>query len=84
MAIMILLFLDSAQSGMLKYVQNHFTMCLVSQAIEKTLNWLKPQNSPFQIWCSHYIFVNNISHFYPRIKILSFLDYAKARLLNSK
>ena len=25
-------------------------------------NWLKPHNSPFQIWCPRYAFVNNFSN----------------------
>ena len=46
-------------------------------------NWMKPHYSPFQIWCSHYIFVNYVSNFIQRINILLFLDSAKAGLLKN-
>ena len=39
--------------------------------------------SSFQIWCCNYVFVNNISNSNPRIKILLFLDSAKAGLLKN-
>ena len=37
----------------------------------------------YQIWYSQYIFVNSFSDFHPRIKILLFLDSAKAGLLKN-
>ena len=44
-------------------------------------NWLTPQNLPFQIWCSHYFFVNKFCNYNPRIEISLFLDSEKAGLL---
>ena len=44
-------------------------------------NNLKPQNSPFQIWHSPYIFANSFSNFNPSLKLLLFFDSAKAGLL---
>ena len=46
-------------------------------------NWLKPHNSPFQIWCPCYAFVNNFSNSNPRIKILLFLNSTKTGLLKN-
>ena len=40
-------------------------------------------NSSFQIWHSHYIFVNSFYNVNPRIKILLFLDSAKGGLLKN-
>ena len=43
----------------------------------------EPENSPFQIWYSDYIFVNSFYNVNPRIKILLFLDSAKGGLLKN-
>ena len=82
----ILSVLDCAQAGVLKNVQNLFLRCLGSRENVKqkyTSNQSRPQYSPFQIWSSHHIFVNNFRNFNPRIRILLFLDSAKTGLLKN-
>ena len=39
--------------------------------------WMKPHYSPFQIWCSHYIFVNNFFQFYSRNKYTAIFGFCK-------
>ena len=38
---------------------------------------MKPHYSPFQIWCSHYIFVNNFFQFYSRNKYTAIFGFCK-------
>ena len=84
--IQILLFLDSAQAWLLKNIQPHFLGCFGTQENVKkkcASYWLKPQYSPFQIWYSDNIFVNNSSNYNPGIRKLLFLYSAKARLFKN-
>ena len=38
---------------------------------------MKPHYSPFQIWCSHYIFVNNFFQFYSQNKYTAIFGFCK-------
>ena len=74
----------------LDYWKLYETICQGVKKAEKlekqkcTSNWLKPHYSPFQIWCSHNIFVKHFSNFNPMIKILLILDSTKAGTLKTE
>ena len=42
-----------------------------------------PSELKFQVWYSHYVFVNRFSNYNPRMKILLFMDSAKTGLLKN-
>ena len=72
--------------GCWKLYKTIFQSVLEAKKLEKlkcASNLMKSHYSPFQIWCPHYSFVNDISNSNPRMKILLFLNSTKAGLLKN-